>query len=91
MTLNILGAFIQADIDKQIRGKLVGQLADLLVKGNSFYSQFVTYENRTCVIYTSLNKLMYGTLQAVLLLWEKLSRSLLEKLAFTHIRTTCGL
>ena len=44
ITLNIPGAFMQADIDEIIHVKLVGELANLLVKVDPSYQQFITYE-----------------------------------------------
>ena len=83
VTLDIPGAFMQADIDELIHVKLVGELADLLIKVDQSYSEFVTYENGKKVIYTELDKALYGTMQAALLFWKKLS-GFLEKNGFVH-------
>ena len=83
VTLDIPGAFMQADIDELIHVKLVGELADLLIKVDPSYSKFVTYENGKKVIYTELDKALYGTMQAALLFWKKLS-GYLEKNGFVH-------
>ena len=50
VTLDILGAFMQADIDEVIHVKLVGELSDLLIKVDPSYYQFITYENGKRVI-----------------------------------------
>ena len=60
--LDIPEAFMQTDIDKVIHVKLVGELAELLTRLDSFYNQFVTYENKKKIIYTELDKALYGTL-----------------------------
>ena len=44
VTLDIPGAFMPADIDEKIHVKLVGELANLLVKVDPSYQQFITYE-----------------------------------------------
>ena len=51
VTLDIPGAFMQADVDEIIHVKLVGGLADLLIKVDPSYQQFVTYEGEKCVVY----------------------------------------
>ena len=61
-TLDIPGAFMQADIDEIVHVKLVGELADLLIKVDPSYSKFVTYENGQRVIYTKLDKAPYETM-----------------------------
>jgi hypothetical protein len=35
------------------------------------YKEFVSIEHGKCVIYTKLNKALYGTMQASLLFWRK--------------------
>ena len=81
VTLDIPGAFMQADIDEIVHVKLHEELADLLVKIDPSYAKFVTYENGKRVIYTELDKALYGTMQAALLFWKKLS-GYLEKNGF---------
>ena len=63
--------------------KLVGELADLLCKVDPSYQQFITYEGKQKVIYTELDKALYGTIQAALLFWTKLSTFLKDELGFT--------
>ena len=46
VTLDIPGAFMQADIDELVHVKLV----DLLVKVDPSYQQFITYEKTQKVI-----------------------------------------
>ena len=57
VTLDIPGAFMQADIDELIHVKLVGELADLLIKVDPSYSKFVTYENGKRSFTQNLTKL----------------------------------
>ena len=55
---------MQADIDEVIYVKLVGELANLLVKVDPTYQQFITYEGKRKVVYKELDKALYGTIQA---------------------------
>eukprot|EP00980_Cylindrotheca_fusiformis_P030482 scaffold24891_cov259-Cylindrotheca_fusiformis.AAC.1 len=72
MVVDIPGAFMHADIDETIHVKLVGDIAELLLRVDPSYRKFVTYEKGKMVIYTELDKALYGTLQAALLFWENL-------------------
>ena len=56
VTLDIPGACIQANIDKLIHVKLVGELADLLCKVDPSYQQFITYEGKQKVIILNSTK-----------------------------------
>ncbi len=68
ITLDVPGAFMQADIDEKIIVKFEGKLAKLLTKvDQEQYSKFVIQENGKEVIYVELQKALYGTLQAALL------------------------
>ena len=72
-TVDIPGAFMQADIDELVHVKLVGDLARLLIRVDLSYERFVVEEKGKPVIYTELDKALYGTLQAALLFWRDLS------------------
>jgi Reverse transcriptase (RNA-dependent DNA polymerase) len=71
VTCDIPGAFMHADIDELIHIKLEGELVDLLIRLDATYKEFVSVENGKHVIYTKLNKALYGTMQASLLFWRK--------------------
>ena len=71
VTCDIPGAFMHSDIDELIHIKLEGELADLLIRLDPTYEQFVTIEHGKRVIYAKLNKALYGTMQAALLFWKK--------------------
>ena len=81
-TCDVPGAFMQVDIDEQIHVHLDGELAELLVKVDPTYKQFIAYEHNKPVIYTELDTALYGTLQAALLFWQKLRSFLIDKLGF---------
>ena len=81
--VDIPGAFMQADIDELIHVKLEGELVDLIIKLDPSYAEYITYEKNKKVIYTELDKALYGTMQAALLFWKKLSGYLVDELGFT--------
>ena len=83
VTCDVPGAFMQADIDKILHLKLIGEIAELLMKVNPSYSKFISYENGKTVIYAELSKALYGTLQASLLFWQDLMVFLTTTLGFT--------
>ena len=74
-TCDIPGAFMQADMDELIHIKLEGDIALLLVRLDPSYTQFLEYigHKRVPTIYAALNKALYGTLQAALLFYNKLT------------------
>jgi hypothetical protein len=57
-------------------------LIDLLCEVDPSLKQFVSYENGKRVLYTKLNKALYGTVQASRLFWERLSSFLIDKNGF---------
>ena len=82
MMCDIPGAFMQADIDKQLFLKFDADLVELLVQVEPTYQPYITYKGRQPVLYMELNKALYGTLQAALLFLQKLSIFLTEKHGF---------
>ena len=83
MTLDIPGAFMQTDIDEKIHIRLDGPLVDLLIKVEPSYQSFVCHERGQRVIYTCLNKALYGILQAAMLFWKELTQFVTVDLGFT--------
>jgi len=81
--VDIPGAFMQVEIDELIHVKLDGELVDLLVRLDPTYAAFIVHERGKRVIYTELDKALYGTLQAAVLFWRKLSTFLIYDLGFT--------
>ena len=79
---DIPGAFMQADIDEIIHIRLDGPILNALLRIEPSYKEFVTLENGKQVLYTELDKALYGTLQAALLFWERLSKFLTGRLGF---------
>ena len=78
-TVDIPGAFLQADMDELVHMKLQGKMAELLVKLDpKLYRKYVQIEKGKQVLYVELKKALYGTLRAALLFWKKLSAKLQE-------------
>ena len=67
MVCDIPGAFMQADIDEIIHVKMDGAILEVLLQMDPSYHQFVATERGKNVLYTQLDKALYGTLQASLL------------------------
>ena len=73
-TVDIPGAFMQADMDDVVHMKLEGKMAELLVKVDpKLYRKYVQMEKGKMVLYVELRKALYGTLKAALLFWRKLT------------------
>ena len=80
-TADIPGAFLQTDYDKgDIHIKLEGAMVTLLEEIDpEYYKDFIFTDKRgrKCM-YAEAKKAIYGTLEASLLFWAKLSKSLEE-------------
>jgi Reverse transcriptase (RNA-dependent DNA polymerase) len=81
-TIDIPSAFMQAFIDELVHIKFDDEIIDLLCDVDPSLKQYVTYENGKRVLYTKLNKALYGTLQASRLFWERLSSFLIDMNGF---------
>ena len=81
-TCDMPGAFMHSDIDEQLHLKLEGEIAELLVKVDPTYAEFVSKEKGKTVIYAELSKALYRTLQAALLFWKNLSTFLINDQGF---------
>jgi hypothetical protein len=78
-TVDILGAFMQADIDEVVHVKFEGEIAEMLVKMDpKLYRKYVKDENGKSVLYVELLKALYGTLKAALLFWKLLTSKLVK-------------
>ena len=77
-TIDIPSAFMQAFIDELVHIKFDDEIIDLLCEVDPSLKQYVTYENGKRVLYTKLNKALYGTVQASRLFWERLSSFLID-------------
>ena len=78
-TVDLPGAFMQADMEDTVHMKLEGKMAELLVKCDpKLYREYVQMENGKEVLYVQLTKALYGTLKAALLFWKRLSKQLIK-------------
>ena len=67
-TVDILVAFMQADMEDEVDMKLEGTMADMFAKLDpKLYNEHIRTENGKSVLYVRLKKSLYGTLQASLL------------------------
>ena len=83
-TVDIPGAFMQADMEDIVHMKLEGKMAELLVRIDpQLYRKHIQLERGKQVLYVELKKALYGTLKAALLFWKRLS-SQLSKWGFAH-------
>lgn len=81
-TVDLPGAFMQADMPDLVHMRLEGTMAELLVRIDpKLYRKYVRVENGKKVLYVELRKALYGTLKAAFLFWQLLS-SHLEKWGF---------
>jgi hypothetical protein len=77
-TLDIPGAFEQADIDEVVHVRFEGEIAKMLVKIDpQLYRKYVRDENGKAVLYVELLNSLYGTLRSALLFWKLISSKLI--------------
>ena len=62
--------------------KLDGTILQVLLRIDPSFEEFITYEKGRAVLYTGLDKALYGTLQAALLFWEMLTTYLVDTMGF---------
>jgi hypothetical protein len=78
-TVDIPGAFMQADMDETVHVKLEGTMAELFARLDpQLYRKYVRSERGKPVLYVELLKALYGTIRAALLFWRMLSAKLVE-------------
>ena len=80
-TADIPWAFLQTDYDNgDIHIKLEGDMVTLLEEIDPEYYKYFIYTDKRGMkrMYAEYKKAIYGTLEASLLFWEKLSKSLEE-------------
>jgi hypothetical protein len=79
VTIDIPGAFLHADSEDYVIMKMVGTLAELMVKTNPrLYRQYVILEKGKSVLYLQLQKALYGIMKSALLFYRKLVSELRE-------------
>jgi hypothetical protein len=79
-TVDIPGAFMQADIDEVVHIKFEGEIAEMLVKMDpKLYRKYIKDEHGKPVLYVELLKALYGTMRAALLFWKLLPSKLVSR------------
>jgi len=77
--VDIPGAFMQADMVGNVHVKLEGRLAELLTKLDpKIYNEYLYSNNGKPNMYVKLKKALYGTLQAIMLFWKDLTKTLMD-------------
>ncbi len=72
-TIDIPGAFLHANNEDYLIMKMVGMLAELMVKTNpKLYRQYVILEKGKLVLYLRLQKALYGMMKSALLFYREL-------------------
>jgi hypothetical protein len=76
-TVDLPGAFMQADMDDTVYMRIDGTMAELLIQIDpKKYGPCVQYIRGKAVLYVRLKKALYGTLKAALLFWKRLTSQL---------------
>jgi Reverse transcriptase (RNA-dependent DNA polymerase) len=76
-TVDIPGAFMQADMDKMVHMQREGTMAELLARLDpKLYCKYIKTERNKTVLYVELKKALYGTLCTALLFWKLLTSKL---------------
>lgn len=75
--VDILGAFMQVDIDNETYIRLKGDMASIMATIDpEAYKKCVFYEKGKPVLYFKLLKALHGTMKAAKLFWKRLTTSL---------------
>ena len=69
-TANVVGAYLNANMDDFVFVKLIGDEVDLLCSLNKSYNEFVTSEKGKKVLYLQLVKALYGCIKSAILWYE---------------------
>ena len=78
-TVDIPGAFLQADMDELVYVKFEGLIVELLSKIDpNIYEKYMVIERGKIVLYAALDHPLYGTLRTSLLFWRKLTGILVD-------------
>jgi hypothetical protein len=76
------GAFMQADINKELHILFDSKLVDLLIQVEPSFQEYVTHNQGRKILSASQHKALYGTVQASLRFWQCLSMFLIDNLGF---------
>ena len=82
--LDVPGAFMQVDMDELVHVRFQGEMVDKLLEiDHNLYTSYVSVEKGEKVMYVELLKVLYRTLWAARLFWEKLQTKLVNEWGFT--------
>ena len=77
--LDVPGAFLQVDMDELVHIQFQGEMVDKLLEiDHDLYTSYITVEKGEKVMYMELLKVLYRTLWASRLFWEKLQAKLVN-------------
>ena len=78
-TVDILGMFMQSDMEGEVDMRLEGTMAELFTKLDpKSYIKYICTEKGKALLCARLKKALYGIVQVSLLFWKKLSGILQE-------------
>jgi hypothetical protein len=77
-TADVVGAYLNADMDTFTLMKLTGETVDIMVQVDNKYAEYVSIEKGKPVLYLQLQKALYGCVKSALLWYELFSSTLLD-------------
>jgi hypothetical protein len=80
-TADVVGAYLNADMDQFTLMKLTGEAVDIMVSVDNSYADFVSHTNGKPVLYLQLKKALYGCVKSALL-WYELFVNTLKDMGF---------
>jgi Reverse transcriptase (RNA-dependent DNA polymerase) len=80
-TADVVGAYLNADMDQFTLMKLTGEAVDIRVNVNQSYKKFVVQEIGKSILYLQLKKALYGHVKSALL-WYELFVNTLKDMGF---------
>ncbi len=75
---DVPSAFVNTDVDENVLMVLKGELADMMVHiAPQIYRKYITVDRKgTAMLYTMLQKVLYGLMRVSLLFYRKLRKEL---------------
>ena len=92
-TCGIDGAFLRMLMNKRTRVILTEKMVDLTVESNpTRYKDYVTFDrNGQKVLWLEVKKALHGRMESARLLWDDITRYLVEEMKFIVNHVTCAL
>ena len=83
VVLDVPGVFMQAEIDELVHVPFTGAMVNMLLQiDHKMYKDYIVIERGEQVMYMDLLNALYRTLRAACLLWQKLSKQLIDVWGF---------